>query len=80
MRASTRKIEGGAFVVQTDLPRVEVSWQVTGIRQDAYAEKHRIPVEEDKPDATSSGTYQNPDAWGVPVERGDALPPTLPVP
>ena len=28
---------------------VEVSWQVTGIRQDAYAEKHRIPVEEDKP-------------------------------
>ncbi len=28
-----------------------VSWQVTGVRQDAYAEQHRIKVEEDKPPA-----------------------------
>jgi hypothetical protein len=60
---------GGSFVVQTDLPRVEVSWQVTGIRRDPYAEKHRIPVEEDKP-ADEQGTYLSPDAWGVPLERG----------
>jgi hypothetical protein len=26
-----------------------VSWMVTGVRQDAYAEQHRIKVEEDKP-------------------------------
>jgi hypothetical protein len=27
---------------------MKVSWQVTGIRQDAFANEHRIPVEEDK--------------------------------
>ena len=27
---------------------MEVSWQVTGIRHDAYAQDHRIAVEEDK--------------------------------
>lgn len=27
----------------------KVSWQVTGIRQDAYANAHRVQVEEDKP-------------------------------
>ena len=41
---------------------MKVSWQVTGIRQDAYAEKHRIPVEEDKPE-DERGTYLNPDAF-----------------
>jgi len=28
-----------------------VSWQVTGVRQDSYANEHRIRVEEDKPQA-----------------------------
>ena len=27
------------------------SWQVAGIRKDAFAAKHRIPVEQDKPRA-----------------------------
>jgi hypothetical protein len=64
-----RKIADNAFVVQTDLPQVEVSWQVTGIRHDRYAEAHRIPLEEDKP-VEEQGTYLSPDAWGVPAERG----------
>ena len=34
---------------RTDRPGVKVSWQVTGIRQDAYANAHRIQVEEEKP-------------------------------
>jgi hypothetical protein len=64
-----RKMAGGTFVIQTDQPRVEVSWQVTGIREDPYAEKHRIPVEEDKPDG-ERGTYLHPGAWGKPPESG----------
>ena len=64
-----RKIADNAFVVQTDLPQVEVSWQVTGIRHDRYAEAHRIPLEEDKP-VEEQGTYLSPDAWGVAPERG----------
>lgn len=56
-----RKIENNAFVIQTDIPGVEVSWQVTGIRQDAYAEAHRIEVEEDKSEA-ERGTCLHPEA------------------
>jgi hypothetical protein len=46
-----REVEGNRFVIETDVPRTRVSWRVTGIRKDAYAESHRIPVEQDKPDA-----------------------------
>jgi hypothetical protein len=34
---------------------------VTGIRKDAYAEKNRIQVEEEKP-STESGTCLHPEA------------------
>jgi hypothetical protein len=47
---------------------VEVSWQVTGIRQDAWAEANRIVVEEDKP-AKERGYYLNPAVFGQPPER-----------
>ena len=48
---------------------MEVSWQVTGIRQDAYANKHRSPVEEIKPEE-ERGYYLNPDAFDQPKEKG----------
>jgi len=42
---------------------MRVSWQVTGVRDDPYAQKHRIDVEEDKaPD--DRGTYLHPEAYG----------------
>ena len=59
----------GRFVIQTDRPDVQVSWQVTGIRQDAYAERNRIPVEEDKPEKLR-GKYLHPEEWGQPEEAG----------
>ena len=64
-----QKIDGNRFVIRTNLGNVEVSWQVTGIRRDAWAEANRIQVEEDKPEA-ERGTYLAPDAWGQPKERG----------
>ncbi|MGA3074221.1 MAG: hypothetical protein ABSG56_11065 [Bryobacteraceae bacterium] len=36
------------FAIGTDKPNVKVSWQVTGIRQDAWANAHRIAVEAEK--------------------------------
>ena len=36
---------------------------VTGIRQDAWANAHRIPVEEEKPDA-EKGRYLHPELYG----------------
>jgi len=41
---------------------MKVSWQVTGIRQDAYANKYRIQVEEEKP-ARERGALLHPDAF-----------------
>jgi hypothetical protein len=43
------KIKDNRFVIRTDKPGVEVSWQVTGVRHDAFANSHRIQVEEAKP-------------------------------
>lgn len=41
----------------------EVSWQVTGIRQDAWANAHRIPVEVEKA-AEDQGRYLHPELFG----------------
>jgi hypothetical protein len=62
------KIKGNRFVIKTNAPNVEVSWQVTGIRQDAFANQNRIPVEEDKPDV-ERGYYLHPEAFDQPEKK-----------
>ncbi|HZW06236.1 MAG TPA: hypothetical protein VFF65_03860, partial [Phycisphaerales bacterium] len=57
-----RKVADNRFTVRTSRPGVEVSWQVTGVRKDALAEKHRLVVERDKP-AERKGTYLHPEAF-----------------
>jgi hypothetical protein len=47
---------------------MKVSWQVTGIRQDAWANAHRIPVEEAKP-ADERGKYLHPELFGAPESQ-----------
>ena len=47
---------------------MKVSWQVTGIRRDPWANAHRIQVEEDKP-AKERGYYLHPDLYGQPEEN-----------
>jgi hypothetical protein len=64
-----QKIADNRFRIRASAPRVEVSWQVTGIRKDPYAEKHRIPVEEDKA-GDERGRYMHPDEWARPADRG----------
>jgi hypothetical protein len=63
-----RKIDNGQFDIHTDKPDVEVSWQVTGIRQDAFAEAHRVPTTLDKP-ADELGTYLHPEVHGQPATK-----------
>ena len=55
------------FAIAGGEPGMKVSWQVTGIRQDAYANAHRIPVEEDKP-AEERGLYLHPAELGMPAD------------
>jgi hypothetical protein len=46
---------------------MKVSWQVTGIRQDPWAEEHRIQVEPEKL-PKDKGKYLNPELYGQPEE------------
>ena len=48
---------------------MKVSWQVTGIRQDPYANAHRIPIEEEKP-TKFKGFYLHPEVYGHSFKEG----------
>jgi hypothetical protein len=48
---------------------MKVSWQVTGIRKDPWANANRIEVEDDKP-AKERGYYLHPELYGQPEEKG----------
>jgi len=61
-----KKIAHNRFTIQTDEPKVKVSWQVTGIRHDAWANAHRIQVETNKTGA-ERGKYLTPRAFGKPL-------------
>jgi hypothetical protein len=63
------EIHGNRFKIAGGKPGGKVSWQLTGIRHDAYANAHRIAVEEDKP-ATERGYYLHPEAFGQPETKG----------
>jgi hypothetical protein len=59
------KVANHQFVIKTDKPNIEVSWQVTGIRQDTFANAHRIAVESEKAPA-DRGHYLYPELVGAP--------------
>ncbi|MCQ9179557.1 hypothetical protein KMT30_11055 [Streptomyces sp. IBSBF 2953] len=69
--AVASEIKGNRFTVRTDQPGIKVSWQVTGVRQDAWAEAHRIRVEEDKPEGDRNH-YLYPAEHGQPESAGIA--------
>lgn len=62
-----KKVKNNHFVIRTSAPGVEVSWQVTGIRQDAWANKNRIQVEVEKTER-ERGYYLHPEAFNQPEE------------
>jgi hypothetical protein len=57
------RVTDGKFSIAGGKADQEVSWQVTGIRQDAWANANRIPVEVDKP-AEDQGRYLHPELFG----------------
>jgi hypothetical protein len=74
------EIANNRFTIQTDKPNVKVSWQVTGIRHDAYARAYPIPVEEEKP-SSERGSYLSPELFGQPPAQAigaDTQPATRP--
>jgi len=63
------KIVDNRFKIAGGQPGMEVSWQVTGIRKDPFAEAYRIQVEVDKP-AREQGKYLHPEVYGLGEEYG----------
>ncbi len=63
-----REIEGNRFAIRSSAPQARVSWQVTGIRHDPWAEANRIQVEVEK-SQQDRGKYQHPALYAQPVEK-----------
>jgi hypothetical protein len=66
MARVSKKIGNNEFEIMTDKPNIEVSWQVTGVRNDVYAQAHRIVPEVEK-SAQEKGKFLHPELVGEPV-------------
>ncbi|MBL7773372.1 MAG: hypothetical protein JNM95_10965, partial [Chitinophagaceae bacterium] len=68
MAKVSRKVSNNTFEIKTSKPNVEVSWQVTGVRQDAWANANRVVPEVEKA-AADKGSYLNPEVFGQPLTK-----------
>lgn len=57
-----RELENGSFAIAGGQPGQKVSWQLTGVRQDAYAKTHPMQVEVEKA-PEKKGSFVNPSAF-----------------
>jgi hypothetical protein len=62
------EIQNNSFRISGGAAGMKVSWQVTGVRQDAWEKAHPMVVEVQKPER-ERGYYINPDLFGAPPER-----------
>jgi len=67
-----QEVVGNRFKIAGGEAGGKVSWQVTGVRHDAYADAHRLVVEEYKPDE-ERGFYLHPELHGQPAEKSLSL-------
>jgi hypothetical protein len=62
------KVSNNRFKIAGGKAGLEISWQVTGIRNDRIAQENRIVAEVNKT-ADERGKYQNPEVYGQRVEN-----------
>lgn len=65
----SKEVQSNRFSIAGGNPGMKVSWQLTGIRKDPYAEKNRVKVEEDKT-GDERGKYLYPEAYNLPTSMG----------
>jgi hypothetical protein len=63
-----QEVRGNSFQIAGGSPGMKVSWQITGVRQDAYAKAHPLVVSVDK-NERERGFYMQPDLYGLPEEK-----------
>ncbi len=64
----SKEVSGNSFEIKSSQPNVKVSWQVTGVRHDAYANAHRIVPEVEK-ESYNKGRYLDPADYGKPENQ-----------
>lgn len=62
------KMANHQFKIAGGQPGAEVSWQVSGVRSDAYMKKHPMQVEVEKTE-TERGHYLHPELYSQPEEK-----------
>jgi TGF-beta propeptide len=62
------EVQNHEFAIRSSVPNVKVSWQITGVRHDAFAQANPLVVEEEK-DAQLKGFYIHPELYGAPAEK-----------
>lgn len=60
-------------------PGLQVSWQVTGVRHDPWADANRQQVEQTKP-PEEQNLYLNPELYGLPPEQAVHYQPLVTAP
>lgn len=58
-----------SFRVAGGAPGKKVSWRVEAVRNDKWVQQRAAPVEVEKQDL-EKGTYQHPELYGQPPEKG----------
>ena len=61
----SKRIANHQFTIHTNASNVQVSWQITAVRQDVYAKAHPLVVEQVKGDK-ERGFYQHPELSASP--------------
>ena len=62
------EVQNHEFAIRSSVPNVKVSWQITGVRQDAFAKANPLVVEEEK-EPRLKGFYLHPEFYGAPAEK-----------
>ena len=63
-----QEVANNKFAIAGGQPGAKVSWQVTGVRHDAWADAHRIPLEVEKK-GLEKGKYLHPELFGLAPEK-----------
>jgi hypothetical protein len=64
-----QKVSGNRFKIAGGAPGIEVSWQITGVRQDPFAQANPLVVEPLK-GTGERGYFIHPELYGAPEDKG----------
>jgi trimeric autotransporter adhesin len=63
-----QEVTNHQFKIASNATFVKISWQITAVRQDAYAKAHPLVVEQQKP-VQERGFYRHPELYGQAQEK-----------